>query len=194
MTWEPDYLTVAQLKAELNIPANDTTDDTQVARWVTAASRAIDSWAHRQFGNVASEARTYTPVWDRHRCKWVAEIDDLPNPTGVVVVQSGVTLAGTTYSFEPVNSVQKGRPFERILLNAGADVTITPPLWGWSAIPVPVVEAAVLQGTRLAARRNSPFGIAGSPSDGSEMRLLARIDPDVEVVLGKKLRREWWAA
>ena len=52
-------------------------------------------------------------------------------------------------------------------------------------------EATLLQASRLAARRDSPFGVAGSPDAGSEMRLLARVDPDVAVALEPYRRRIW---
>jgi hypothetical protein len=64
--------------------------------------------------------------------------------------------------------------------------------WGWTAFPVPVVNAAKLQTARFVARRDSPYGIAGSPDQGSEMRLLARVDPDVAVILRPFVRV--WAA
>ncbi|NIL59971.1 phage gp6-like head-tail connector protein, partial [Salinispora arenicola] len=72
------------------------------------------------------------------------------------------------------------------------ELTITAP-WGWPAIPTAVVLATQLQASRLLTRRDSPYGVAGSPQDGSEMRLLARVDPDVEVVL-RPYVRHWWAA
>lgn len=50
--------------------------------------------------------------------------------------------------------------------------------------PASVKLATMIQGSRWAKRRDSPFGIAGSPEMGNEMRLLARIDPDVAVLLG----------
>jgi len=43
--------------------------------------------------------------------------------------------------------------------------------------------ATVLQANRLLKRRHAPFGVAGSPELGSELRLLARVDPDVAVSL-----------
>ena len=66
-------------------------------------------------------------------------------------------------------------------------------LWGWPAVPTSVKVATLLQASRFAIRRDSPYGIAGSPSEGSELRLLAAVDPDVKVAIGKKYRREWWA-
>jgi hypothetical protein len=194
VTWEPDYITVAQLKNELRIPAGDTQDDAQLARWVTSASRAVDGWAHRQFGVTAvPEQRRYTARWDRHECAYFASVDDLQNIAGLAIL-AGINPI-IVYTLLPLNNTLKGYPFEEIKIGsvfgeAAVDITAT---WGWTAVPASVQEATMLQAVRFAARRDSPFGIAGSPAEGSEMRLQARVDPDVEVVLNKKLRREWWA-
>jgi hypothetical protein len=65
--------------------------------------------------------------------------------------------------------------------------------FGWPAVPAEVRQAALIQAVRLFKRKGSPFGIAGSPEDGSEMRLLSRLDPDVENLL-RHLRRPWVVA
>lgn len=54
----------------------------------------------------------------------------------------------------------------------------------FSPVPSMVKLATQLQASRWAKRRDAPFGIAGSPEMGSELRLLARLDPDVEILLG----------
>lgn len=190
MTWEPDYVTVAELKSYLRI--GDTDDDTLLALWATTASRAVDTFTHRQFGRVAApETRTYEALYDRHIGTQAVEIDDLGDLTGLVV-QSGLTVL-TDYSLGPVNALLRGRPYERLTGSVGGSLTITG-FWGWAAVPAPVKTATLIQASRFAVRRDSPFGIAGSPSDGSEMRLLASLDPDLKTALGKKYRREWWAA
>jgi hypothetical protein len=53
---------------------------------------------------------------------------------------------------------------------------------GWPAIPRPVEMSCIIQSGRIFNRRNTPFGIAGGPETG-QMRLLARLDPDVEQML-----------
>lgn len=190
MTWEPDYVTASELKAYLRI--SDTDDDTLVAVWVTTASRAVDAYCGRQFGQVATaEARTFTPAYDRHLARYTVEIDDLQDITGLQVADAD-EVAVTEYTLEPVNGPARGKPYERIVVAGCGALTITA-LWGWSSVPVAVKNATLLQAARLAARRDSPFGIAGSPSEGSEMRLLATLDPDLKTSLGT-YRRQWWAA
>jgi hypothetical protein len=67
--------------------------------------------------------------------------------------------------------------------------TVVVAQWGWTAVPAQVIAAAKLQSNRWNKRRNSPLGVAGSPEQGSEIRLLARLDPDVATVLAGLSRR-----
>lgn len=189
MAWKPDYLTVEEYKAYPRV--DDDVDDDELASAITAASRAIDVHCNRQFGQVAPEARVYKAWYNVDRCRWAVSIDDLQTTVGLVVTVSGVTV--TDYTLEPRNAVADGKAWTSLVLGRNAEAqpswadecevaAIGP--WGWSAFPGAVVQAAKLQTSRLAARRDSPFGVAGSPQTGSELRLLARLDPDVKVVLG----------
>src|SRR5262245_12407271 len=102
MAWAPDYATTAQVKAFLRI--SDTADDAEIATAISAASRSIDRACRRQFGSVgSSETRRYVAVWDRHRCAWVTEIDDLYDDAGLVVTVVNGSATVTTYTLEPLN-------------------------------------------------------------------------------------------
>lgn len=192
MTWAPDYLTADQLKNYLHI--DDAADDVFVAWWVTTVSRNIDDETGRQFGNVASaESRTYSrSTWDRDLCRWVTPIDDLYDTTDLIVLDSNANEV-TDYDLEPENALTKGRVYERIITRVRGPLTISSDSFGWPDVPAAVRTGMLLQGSRLASRRDSPFGIAGSPEQGSEMRLLAQLDPDFRTSL-RPLRRKWWAA
>jgi hypothetical protein len=65
--------------------------------------------------------------------------------------------------------------------------------WGWAAVPDSVKEATLVQGSRFFMRQQAPFGIAGSPDLGSELRLLQKVDVDVAVML-RPFVRQWGAA
>jgi hypothetical protein len=191
VTWAPDYVMSAELKSYLRI--DDSADDVFIGLWVTTVSRNVDDFCGRQFGQVAAlEERTYTPVWDRHLCAWVTEVDDLQDVTGLAIVDED-GAAVTDYDLDPVNALKKGRPYERIITTARTGKITPTALWGWSAVPSAVKVGPLLQGARLAARRDSPFGISGSPSEQGEIRLLAQLDPDFRTSL-KPLVRGWWAA
>lgn len=181
MAWAPDYITLVQGKAFVRV--DDSVDDAEVATAITTSSRAIDGHCNRQFGVVdAVEERVYRAHYDSERARWVASIDDLQTTTGLVVEADGAAI--TDYVLEPRNAVAEGKAWTRLVFGTSIvltddDVTAAA-LWGWSlGFPVPVTQAARLQTSRLLSRRDSPYGIAGSPADGSELRLLARLDPDV---------------
>lgn len=187
--WKPDYITAEQLKAYRNV--DDAADDTVYAAAVTAASRAIDNHCNRQFGKTdAAQERAYTAWYHYELGRWVVDIDDLQTATGLVVTVGGTAV--TVYTLAPVNAVLDGMAWTQLVFGASAEaqpcgalgeVLITADPWGWGAVPVPVVNAAYLQGSRFVSRRKSPYGIAGSPDQGSELRLLNRVDPDVGVSL-----------
>lgn len=205
MAWAPDYTTTAAVKTFLRV--TDTTDDAVIAQAIATASRQVDKAANRQFGQSGpSEARYYTPRWDRDRGRWVIKIDDLQTTAGLLVNadldDSGAYLdLVDEYALQPVNAAAKGFPWTRIVVHPSSSVQpcsrensveVTANPWGWSAVPAPIAHATALQASRLVARRDSPYGIAGSPDTGSELRLLARLDPDVDVIV-RAYQRMWGA-
>lgn len=205
MAWQPDYCTTAQLKSWLRI--GDTADDTLLAFAVTAASRDVDQYCGRQFGKTTSaEARYY--AWDGQTLEGRAalEVDDVQTTTGLVVTtldsagSVNVTLDSDDYDLWPWNAAAEGQPWTHVVLRPGAaawwsscarsaGVTAT---WGWTATPSSVLHATLLVAAETFARRNAPFGIAGSPEVGSELRLLAKIDPDAARLLNP-FKRHWGA-
>ncbi|MFD2763932.1 hypothetical protein [Micromonospora eburnea] len=200
MVWKPDYVTLVQLR-DFCTRSGVTADDEFLTIAAGAASRAIDTHTGRQFGKVdAPQTRRYTAVWDRRRRRWVVAIDDLYDVDGLVVNVDAGPVDPADLDLEPANAMQDGMVYERLLIKPGYPivgraeygVTVTSGKWGWPEVPVPVVQAALLQGSRLAWRRDAPAGVAGSPDQGSEIRLLARLDPDVAVSLAGLVR--WWAA
>ena len=189
MTWKPDYVTVDEVADYLRL--GDTLDDVELAVWVTAASRAIDKRTNRQFGQLAAPAaRTYRrpASYDVTTGLWLLEIDDVQDVTGMLV--GGVVYASAGAVLLPDNAPADGEPWTRL----GFTTSPTLPLvvtarFGWQAVPTQVVAAVKLQCSRWNARRDSPYGVAGSPAEGSELRLLARLDPDVATTLAGLSRR-----
>ena len=188
--WHPAYATVEQLKAYVSIPADDAVDDTELSGKIVAASRSIDQHTRRQFGQVdALEMRTYTAHARSDGALVV--IDDLVDVTGLAVEVDGAAV--TPDRLWPKNAVLKGQAFTRLWLPTGTscavDAVEVTALWGWSDVPPTILEATLLQASRLFKRRDAPFGVAGSPDLGSEVRLLAKVDPDVAVMLKPYVRR-----
>lgn len=193
--WAPDYCTPAQLKAYARIA--DDHDDAEVALAITSASRVVDQHCGRQFGAVAAaEQRFYTACWDRRILRWMVDVDDFAGEAAVTY--AGVAL--TDVDRRPFNAAAAGRPYtllevgpdEPVTLTSAPDLVAVTALWGWAAVPGAVVQATMLQASRILSRRESPHGISGSPDTGGELRLLARLDADVAVILGA-YRRRWWA-
>lgn len=184
------YATAAELKAFARIPDEDTTDDADVALALAAACRAVDHACGRRFDNVGSTSttRTYTARYSRSWQRYLVEIADIYDDDDVAVTSDSTAV--TTFALEPVNAPADGRPYTRIVFDTGTAVSIgrnliavTSARWGWSEVPSAVKNATLIQASRFLKRRDSPFGIAGSPDMGNEMRLLARLDPDVAVLV-----------
>lgn len=188
MPWKPDYLTAADAAEFVYAPG---VDEAELATWCTAASRAIDKKTNRQFGQVdVLTTRTYRrpAAYSAALDLWLVEIDDVQDVTGMTI--SGAPLADSGAVLLPDDAPERGKPYERLgFADCPAGPLVGAALWGWLEFPAGVVGACKLQVSRWSARRQSPYGVAGSPSDGSELRLLARLDPDVATTLAGLSRR-----
>jgi hypothetical protein len=188
MPWAPDYVTTAEYAAWARV--GDTADDAVITGLLTAASRAVDRRCNRQFGQLSTPAaRVYrqAPVYDRRSGLWLLAVDDFATITGATIAQgtgSAVAYASSGATAWPDNAPADGKPWTHLAFTSCPTLPVTPTIqWGWAAVPAQVPAAVKLQTSRFAARRDSPYGVAGSPADGSETRLLARLDPDVAVML-----------
>lgn len=206
MVWQPDYTDVPTVRSYIR-GGLDADSDAFIAAWITATSRNVDDFCGRQFGNTGTvQARVYDAVFDAHLTQYIYEIDDVQNVTGMTVATaSGSALA--SYTLWPRNNPAKGQPYTQ--LRTGTNVAgffgggfPAPPnpgtltisaIWGWTTVPTAAAIGVQLQAARLAKRRDSPFGVAGSPTEGSELRLLAQLDPDFRTTL-KPFQRDWWTA
>lgn len=177
------YASVAEFKDYVRIPEEDDADDAVLEVALAAASRAVDRFTGRVFGN-AEDTRTFDVV------DGYAIVDDLSRIDEVKL--NGKTVTPSPW---PRNAASVGRPYERLFFtgtNVRGEVEVTG-LFGWTAVPEAIKQATLLQANRIRARRDAPLGVAGSPETGSELRLLARLDPDVEVLV-RAYRRVWGAA
>ncbi|MFI6763850.1 hypothetical protein ACIBF5_32480 [Micromonospora sp. NPDC050417] len=188
MPWAPDYLDAEVAADFVRAPEVDLDE---LATWCTAASRAIDKKTNRQFGRVdAPAARTYRrpAMYDVVSGLWLVEVDDVQDVTGMTV--GGVPVADSGAVLLPDDAPERGKPYERLgFTSYPRRPLVAVALWGWAEFPAGAVGAAKLQVSRWASRRDSPYGVAGSPADGSELRLLARLDPDVATTLAGLSRR-----
>jgi hypothetical protein len=167
-----------------------TPDSEEIDQVITSVSRAIDDYCGRFFYSVAG---TVTFTADNYL---FLPIVDFSAVTSVKTDEDNdgtpeITLVANTDFRLATNKVVPGWPYTGIQITSFGTHTL--PLGvtegvevigtrGWAAIPEPVKAAALLQSGRVHARRQTPYGVAGSP-EGGIIRLLSRLDPDVELML-----------
>jgi hypothetical protein len=180
------YCSLAEIKASARI--TDNVDDTLLELAVESASRMVDSYTQRYFYNAGTATRLFAP-----QDSYVAEIDDLITLTTLQTSDGddfGTTWAAKDYQLEPLNGNVDGltgHPATRIravddfifnVLDGEATVRVVG-VWGWSAVPIAVKQATVIQAARIFKRNDSPLGIAGFGEMGA-VRVGVQLDPDVK--------------
>lgn len=195
------YCTLSDLKTSLGI--DDIQDDTSLEAAIMAASRMVDDYTGRFF---YKDGTTGVPVTRYYTAQdwWTTNVDDIIYISEIATDDNFDQLYTTVwtssdYMVEPVNNPRRGWPWTRLLaigayifpFNLPQSVRVKG-VWGWSAVPQEVQMATKIQAARLFVRRQSPFGIAGSPDIGT-VRLGSRLDPDVEVLL-RPFRKVSWMA
>jgi hypothetical protein len=184
------YCALSDIKAALRIPSSDTIDDGLLELAVEAASREIDSATERQFFPT-NATRIYTP-----RDSYIVEIDDLRTVT-TLKTSSGadgnydITWQTSDYQLEPLNGLVGGitTPFTQVRAVGdytfpldGGDATVQiVGAFGFATVPTAIKQAAVILGSRIFKRNDSPLGVAGF-GDLGVMRV-SRIDPDIDALI-----------
>lgn len=185
------YCTLSDLKTSLAI--EDIQDDTALEAAILTASRMVDDYTGRFF---YKDGTTLSPVTRFYTAQdwWICNTDDFVSINEIATDdnfdQAYTTVwAASDYMVEPVNNPRRGWPLNRLLAigayifpyNLPQSVRIKA-VWGWSAVPAEIAMATKLQASRLFVRRQSPFGVAGTPEMGT-IRLTSRLDPDVEALV-----------
>jgi len=172
------YATVADLAAHLQIP--DAVDDAILETALKAAEGQVDAWCRRTFDVVdpdvdATATRTF------HTSGTHLDVGDVVAIDAITIDAAAVE----EFTLWPYNADQDSRPFQTIVFDRHVHGKVEVTGWfGWPSTPPEVVQATILQAARLAQRRNAQFGVAVVPGmDGTGMRLLAKLDADVELLL-----------
>jgi hypothetical protein len=180
------YASLAQVKAALRI--TDSVDDSLLEMAIESASRLIDGYTYRYFYNAGTAVRNFAA-----EDSYLVNIDDLVSiselKTTDEIGSEYTTWNATDYQLQPVNGKQDGLniPYTSILavddklfntLGSQALVRITG-VWGWSAVPIAVTQATIIQSSRIYKRLDSPLGVAGFGDLGA-IRVGRSLDPDVE--------------
>lgn len=191
-------ITTANLKAHLGI--SDSTDDGTLGWAVDATNSAIVEYCGRTFDKTATGSAS-ARVFDRLDACTV-EVDDFWE-TSVLVVETDDDDDGTfettwtintDFVLEPLNGRRYGQtwPYEtlravgsrRFPLLARPAIQVTA-AWGWTAMPAPVFEAALIKAARVWKRRKSPEGVLSGFAEFGPVRVSRSEDPDVVDLLDR---------
>ena len=179
------YSTLAQVKSALRI--TDNLDDSLLEMAIESASRAIDSYTNRNFYNAGTAVRYFAP-----NGAFTVTTDDMISLSSLETMSDtddtfDTTWTATDYQLEPINGVVDGirQPYTEIravgdytFLDLAGEATVkVTGVWGWSAVPIQVTQACVIQSSRIYKRLDSPLGIISG--ELGSMRVGSRIDPDV---------------
>lgn len=179
------YVTLDDLKNALQIDLSDTRKDTALTSVLDSASRDIDKFCDRYFGQVGTTGDPVVRVYDTKG--GLLLIDDL---TDLVTIE-----------YESAEEVWTTFPDSYILLprNAPAEIVAEPwtmirtrtgsawPLvvriggvWGWPAVPQQIKDATLLQAVRLFKSKDVPLGVVGGADMMGTMRLSVGLHPDAQ--------------
>jgi hypothetical protein len=192
-------ITGADLGAHLGIP--DAQDDASLTRAAGSASSQIAAWCDNggfdKTAIVSASARVFHPT-SEYECV----VDDFWELTALAVATdeadsgtySTTWTITTDFTLEPLNGRKHGQTWSYSKIKATgsrlfpcslqnrATVQVTA-AWGWATYPDPVVEAALIQASRIFRRKNSPEGVLGGFDQFGAVRVSTRIDPDVAALL-----------
>ncbi len=192
-----DYCTAAELKNRIWPPGTtqDTTDDTVLGMVITAVSKMIDNYCGRRFYTTTSDETRYFTTDDP---EYLFPNVDIISITTLKTDEDGDrtyenTWATTDYDLCPANASLDSQPYTWIRLTPEGEYSF-PKLprsvqivgkFGYCATdsePAAVTEACLIQANRIFRRKEAPFGMVSNPV-GGEVRLLNKLDPDIEMLL-----------
>lgn len=198
------YATLAELKDWVGITPADLADDSKLTLALDAASALIDAHTGQYFTPDSAVAIRDYVATDRK----TLEVAPISSATGLIVAtddnDDGVyetIWAATDHRLAPPNAPASARPWTRLIAVGprnfpvgvgrrwpGVRVTAR---GGWPAVPPAVKQATLIQAAFLWARKDSRFGVAGSPEFGNEMRVETSLDRTAQALL-RSVRRQWW--
>jgi hypothetical protein len=188
------YATRNQVKAALRIGTADTLDDDLIDNCVGAASRLIDGYCNRRFWQSGTAEARIFQAEDSFYCS----IDDIAG-TALTLKSStqadgtfDLTWSRSDYQLEPLNGNLDGLTwaydkiravgdylFPTVNANYGEQALVqVTAVFGWPSVPEPVVQATIIQASRIFKRYDSPLGVVGF-GDLGQIRVSRYLDPDM---------------
>lgn len=164
-----------------------------------AVSRQVELYCNRHFYSAAATTKTFTAQWSD-----VLVVPDLVSVTTLATDEDGDqvyerTWAAADYELAPFNAADIGWPYTEIhvsqatgsgrytfpLLQRGVSITGT---WGWSAVPLPVYEAVMLESLRILEQQSAPSGVMSFDSIGKAI-MVPDLHPTTKRLLQPYRRR-----
>lgn len=183
------YITLDEVKAALNIPSDDSSEDSALSGILASAARAVDAYCDRFFGQTATAtARMYQPYGR------VVITDDLVSISAVEYDPSEdgdtwTAISTSDVALGPANAatMSPARPYTSVRAKSGASwpseygwVRITG-VWGWPAVPQQIKDATLKQAVRLYVSKDVPLGVIGG-ADTMSFRLPGGLHPDARLL------------
>lgn len=188
------YATLEELRKQVQLSEGDESFDAELTDALGAAVESIDDYCNRSFTAVDPETddptvRVYTA---RTRSRLIVHdlvaLDTIEARTSRTADYEAVDAGDV--DLWPYNAAEEGRPYTEIRRESGTWSTSATAVrvtgwFGWTAVPDAVKKATLLQASRIFQRRSAQFGVAPVPGleGGGGMRLLAKLDADVELML-----------
>lgn len=181
---DPRYTTLEVLRSQTGVSSGD---DARLSAALAAAEELIDVHCRRRFDAVdpeidAAVARVYpADGWPDLSIDDIVQVDTVEARSSTTGDWTALDADG--WDLEPLNAAADGKPHTTLRLASSRYGQIRVTGWfGWPAVPAVVSQAALLQASRLYQRKNAAFGVTPVPSleGGAGMRLLAKLDADVE--------------
>lgn len=174
------YVELARLKDYLKFKPEKIEQDENIQDAINSASGEIEKHCNRQFNRTeTATARVFQPS-----DAYTVAVDDFWSTTGLVVevdtMDDGTfstVVPASDYEVYPYNGVvdgQVGWPYYElqfvnelpIYTRRKATVRVTAK-WGWSEVPEPVRQAAVIIAAETFQLKDAPFGTAGMDQFGN---------------------------
>ena len=183
------YGTLAVYKDRYDI--TDTNDDSDIERYITAVSRAIDGIRGERFFTTSSDETRYFTAEDGEVL--FPELRIVSITTLKTDNNNDRTYENTwttdDYDLMPYNAALEGEPYRSIEVAPNGDYSFPKNIrkgveiagkFGWSSAPPYISEACYLGAYRLAQRQKTPLGVSAAAALGQLQVITTQLkaDPD----------------
>lgn len=188
MAYGDPYISAADFRARVGSIATAT--DAAIAAVLVSASRQIDNYCGRRFDQTDSaEARLFSA---RYGSPYLA-IDDAVSVAEIATDYGSrsfeTVLDPANYALIGSDDIPGAGVVDRIQiyspasLPVGRDLVRVTAVWGWPAVPAPIVEACFLIGNRAKALWEAPFGQTGAGEMGSGLNMTSALTPLIQQMI-----------